>query len=37
MNREREWNLLKKRSRLQIKKNFSIKKMANLYLEKWTY
>ena len=36
MNREREWNLLKKDLDFRLK-NFSIKKMANLYLEKWTY
>ena len=36
-NNKKEWNFLKKKTRHQIKKNFSTPKMANLYLKKWTF
>ena len=35
--KKKEWNSLKKNSRLQIKKNFSIPSMANTYLKKWIF
>ena len=35
--KKKEWNLLKKNSRIQIKENFSIPNMANLYLNKWIF
>jgi len=31
------WKFLKKNARLQIKKNFSIEKMANNYFENWIF
>ena len=37
MNNKSEWSLLKKKSRLQIKENFSIPNMANSYLKKWIF
>ena len=37
MNNKSEWRFLKKKSRLQIKKNFSIPNMANSYLKKWIF
>ena len=37
MNNKSKWRFLKKKSRLQIKKNFSIPSMANLYLKKWIF
>ncbi len=36
-NKKKEWRLLKKKSRLQIQKKFSIKNMANTYLENWIF
>ena len=33
--KKKEWALLKKNSRIQIKKNFSISKMANRYIQHW--
>ena len=33
--RKKEWKNLKKKSQIRIKKNFSIEKMANQYLENW--
>ena len=36
-NEKKKWKYLKKNSRLQIKKNFSIEKMANTYLKKWIF
>ena len=33
--KKKEWALLKKNSRIQIKKNFSISKMANRYFQHW--
>ena len=35
--KKKEWQSLKKNSRLQIKKNFSIEKMANTYFQKWIF
>ena len=32
-----KWNTLKKNSRQQIKKNFSIAKMSNKYLRAWIF
>lgn len=37
INNKTDWNFLKKKSRLQIKKNFSIPRMSNLYLKKWIF
>ena len=37
INDKKNWKLLKKNTRLQIKKNFSIKKMANSYMENWIF
>ena len=37
MNNKSKWRFIKKKSRLQIKKNFSIPSMANLYLKKWIF
>ncbi len=34
-NKKKKWKLLQTNSRLQIKDNFSIEKMANMYLKKW--
>ena len=34
-NNKKIWNSLKRNSRLQIKKNFSIETMSNLYFENW--
>ena len=36
-NKKEYWKTLKKNSRIQIKKNYSIKKMASIYLESWTF
>ena len=36
-NKKKKWRSLKKNSRLQIKKNFSIEKMANTYFQKWIF
>ncbi len=33
--RKKEWKNLKKKSQIRIKKNFSIEKMSNQYLENW--
>ena len=33
--KKKEWALLKKNSRIQIKKNFSISNMANKYVQHW--
>ena len=35
--KRREWKLLKKNSRLQIQKNFSIPNMANTYMKNWIF
>ena len=35
--KKKEWQFLKKNSRLQIKNNFSIENMANKYLKTWTF
>jgi glycosyltransferase involved in cell wall biosynthesis len=35
--KRKEWNLLKKNCRLQIKKNFSIQNMANTYMKNWIF
>ena len=35
--KKKEWNTLKKKSQLRIKKNYSIKKMANIYFENWNF
>ena len=31
------WKSLKKKSRLEIKKSFSIESMSNSYLKEWTF
>ncbi len=36
-NKKKRWRSLKKNSRLQIKKNFSIEKMANIYFQEWIF
>ena len=36
-NKKKKWRSPKKNSRLQIKKNFSIEKMANTYFQKWIF
>ncbi len=36
-NKKKRWKSLKRNSRLQIKNNFSIEKMANTYLKKWIF
>ena len=36
-NKKIKWKLLKRNSRLQIKKNFSITRMENEYLKKWIF
>ena len=36
-NKQANWKTLKKNSRIQIKKNYSIEKMASKYLESWTF
>ena len=35
-NKKKEWKLLKKNSRLQIRRNYSIPNMSNIYLKNWT-
>ena len=35
--KRKEWKLLKKNSRLQIQKKFSIANMANTYMENWIF
>jgi len=35
--KKKKWKFLKKNSRLQIKKNFSIPNMANTYLKNWVF
>ena len=35
--KRKEWTLLKKNCRLQIRKNFSIQNMANKYMKKWVF
>ena len=35
--KKKEWKYLKKNSRLQIQKNFSIPNMANTYLKNWIF
>ncbi len=35
--KKKKWKLLKKNSRLQIKNNFSIEKMANSYFKNWIF
>ena len=35
--KKNKWKSLKKNSRLQIKKNFSISNMANAYLKNWVF
>ena len=35
--KRKEWKLLKKNSRLQIQKNFSIPNMANTYMKNWIF
>jgi glycogen synthase len=35
--KKEEWKLLKKKSRLQIQKNFSISRMANTYMKNWIF
>jgi glycosyltransferase involved in cell wall biosynthesis len=35
--KKKKWKSLKKNSRLQIKKNFSILNMANAYLKNWVF
>ena len=35
--KNKHWKLLQKNSRIQIKNNFSIKKMANSYLKNWIF
>jgi glycosyltransferase involved in cell wall biosynthesis len=35
--KRKEWKLLKKNSRLQIQKNFSIPNMANIYMKNWIF
>ena len=36
-NKKKRWKSLKRNSRLQIKNNFSIEKMANAYLKNWIF
>ena len=36
-NKKKNWKSIKKNSRLQIKKNFLIEKMANTYLKNWIF
>ena len=35
--RRNKWTLLKRNSRLQIQKNFSIHDMANTYMKNWVF
>ena len=35
--KRKKWKLLKKNSRLQIQKNFSIPNMANIYMKNWIF
>ena len=35
--KRKEWKLLKRNSRLQIQKNFSIQNMANTYMKNWIF
>ena len=37
ISKKKEWKILKKKSQLRIKKNYSIKKMANIYFENWNF
>ena len=37
INQKKQWNYFKKKSRLQIKKNFMIENMATDYLKNWTF
>ena len=35
--KKKEWKLLKKNSRLQIQKKFSIENMASTYMKNWIF
>jgi glycosyltransferase involved in cell wall biosynthesis len=37
LNKKKKWVLLRRGSRSQIKKNFSIEKMGNIYLKNWIF
>ena len=37
VNNKKNWKILKKKTRLQIVKNFSISNMSNEYLQNWAY
>ncbi len=36
-NKKKEWKILKTKSQLKIKKDYSIEKMANLYFKTWNF
>ena len=37
VNDKKKWNLLKKKCRLKIKKDYSLEKMSNLYMSNWVF
>ena len=36
-NKKKEWKILKTKSQLKIKKDYSIEKMANSYFKTWNF
>ena len=36
-NKKKKWKLLKKKSQLQIQKNFSVPNMASMYMKNWIF